>query len=73
VLRQIPELGYEQIKPLLKADGNFQDSKIVGWVHGSVLGEDFKRWLIVKTGEGEYGRFDAMQSTIKNFSQIYVM
>jgi hypothetical protein len=73
VLKQIPELGFEQIKPLLRADGNLQDGKVVGWVHGSVLGDDFKRWLIVRTGEGEYGRFDAMQSTVKAFPQIYVV
>lgn len=35
--------------------------------------EDYKTWLILKTGEGTYGRFDSMSRAREKYPQIYVV
>ena len=49
ILKQLPVIGYHDANRLaiFKSDGNEDGSRVVGWVHGTVLGDDFKRWLIV--------------------------
>lgn len=53
-----------------------QDIKLVivlGWVHGSVLNEDYQTWLIVDCGEGHYGRYAAKPQMRERFKQIYIV
>lgn len=78
VLKQMPELGYEEMKPLLMSGSTGPEEQlkagaVVGWVHGSVLGDEWKRWLIINTGEGTYGRYDAMQGLANRYPQLYVV
>ncbi len=73
LLKQLPVLGLQEIRPFLKPDGNEKPECILGWVHGSVLGDDWKCWLIVRLGPGSYGRYDAMKSTCVRYPQIYVV
>jgi hypothetical protein len=73
ILKQMPCLDYDQMKPLLKADGNEKPECVVGWVHGSVFGEDHETWLIFKIGEGLYGRYSMMQHARKKYPQIYIV
>lgn len=80
ILKQIPRLGYEQMKPLLKDwSGNaehFHEGVLVGWIHGSVFGagQDHETYLLLRTGEGEYGLYNVMRSTIDRVGakQIFV-
>lgn len=78
LFKQMPILGYDTVRLLLRTDTQeekFKDDKaVVGWVHGSVTGDEYKRWLILKTGEGSYGRYDVMETTIQkhNAKQIYL-
>lgn len=79
ILKQLPRLGYDQMRTLLKPDRGpgefFQDGVVVGWIHGSVFGgdSDYKRFLLLKTGDG-YGLYDVMESTIQRCGakQIFV-
>jgi hypothetical protein len=75
VLLQMPIVGYDQLKALMDGEGHLAPSAAIGWVHGSVLDrtEEYKRWLIVRLGEAEYGRFAAMPSTCAKFPQLYVV
>lgn len=73
ILKQMPVLLMESVRPLLKANGDEDPDKVVGWVHGSVLGDDYKKWLIFKIGERLYGRYDAMDGTCRKYKQIYIV
>lgn len=70
LLKQIPVLEYRDAVSVFKNPGD----SVVGWVHGLVLGDEWKKWLVVKTGPGEYGRIEVMESTIKQLKaqQIYL-
>ena len=74
LLKQLPIVTYSDgLQPLLRADGNEKSECVVGWVHGSVLGDEWKKWLILKTGEGQYARYDAMDGTCKKYPQIFIV
>jgi hypothetical protein len=72
ILKQMPVMEYDALKPYLRADGNERPDAVLGWIHGSVLGDD-NQWLIIKTGEGTYGRYNAMRGTCSRYPQIYVI
>lgn len=73
ILKQLPILDYDQMKPLLKSDGNIKPEVVVGWVHGSVLGDDWETWLILKVSEGSYGRYSAMVNSRQKHQQIFIV
>jgi hypothetical protein len=72
VLKQLPVLEWDSIKPLLDGKGGFKDGCVIGWVHGIVLdrSREWEKWLIVKVSEHVYGRYAAMDSTCKKYPQI---
>lgn len=74
VLKQLPIVGYEELKQRLDGKSNLVDGVVIGWVHGSVLDrtEEYKKWLIVRTGPTSYGRYDAMDSTCKKYQQLII-
>lgn len=77
LLKQITEIHVE-----IRRDGTvwyapsygaqMVEVKVIGWVHGSVIGEDYQTWLIVDLGDGDYGRASVNQDHRKRFKQIYV-
>lgn len=71
LLKQIPEL--KSLRGLVDDKGKELKDKVVGWVHGSVLGEDWQTWLIFSLGEGCYGKYEVMQSKRDLFPQIYIV
>ena len=80
ILKQIPRLQYEQMRPLLHdrtgAAEAFKEGVLVGWIHGTAIsGNSYERFLLLKTGEGEYGLYNAMPSTVERVKakQIYVV
>lgn len=54
--------------------GNLKPEHVVGWVHGSVLGDDYNAWIILTPAPGEYLRYNCgcMTSLTKNIKQIYI-
>lgn len=75
ILKQMPTMDYREAVRLgvLKSDGNEQPDAVVGWVHGSVLGDEWKNWLILRVGEGAYARMEASMDAAKKYPQIYVV
>lgn len=73
VLAQIPRLEYRDLRKLDLFEGDsFKDGVVVGWLHGSLLGDKWDRFLLVKTGEGAYGVVHAGVDATKKYPQIYV-
>lgn len=72
ILKQIRTARYEEIKHLLKPDGNEDPQYVVGWIHGSVLGDEWKQFLLFRMPDGEYRLFDAGNSVCKKYQQIFV-
>lgn len=83
ILRQMPRVSYDTVRKLLKkpddpAKEQFSDDIVVGWIHGSVFGDPHDRWLLLKTGDNEYGLLNVLSGTIEHFKeqgmkQIYVV
>lgn len=73
ILKQLPELSYEQMRPLMEATGHENPDCVLGWVHGSVLGVDYETLLIMKVAEGQYGIYKAMHPTRLKYQQIYIV
>lgn len=82
ILKQLPVVSHDKVRHLINpTDGHPHKDALdgghpqgfIGWVHGSVLGDEDLKWLIVKFGEGDYGRFAAMPETLKGVVQIYIV
>lgn len=73
ILKQMPTMDYKTLKPFLGEKGHINDGVVIGWINGSVLGEDWDRYLILKTGEGTYGKYKCSQDTSERYSQIYIV
>jgi hypothetical protein len=75
LFKQLVVLNYGDFHHLLNEQGEFQDGVAVGWVHGSVTGDEYRKWLILQTAPGQYGRYDAMNDTIAKTGakQIYLV
>jgi hypothetical protein len=70
LLKQIPVAGYDNLKNVLSSKN---PGIVIGWVHGSVLGPDNDTWLIFKTSEGEYRRYNATIGMREKHKQIYII
>lgn len=69
IFKQLPIIGYHDMMALLKS----QPDCVVGWVHGSVVGEDHKTFLIMRRSEGVYGTYEAMHPARENYPQVYIV
>ncbi len=67
--------GYYAHKIGAAANGKFIKEKCVGWIHGSVMGDEFSGpWVIFPDGEGTYCIYNVgMDSAVKDLPQIYVV
>ncbi len=75
LIKQMPRLSYQDLKGCLAWDGatqSYKSDKVVGWLHGCVTGDDWKRWLLVQIDEGSYGLAEVMESSCKGFKQIFI-
>lgn len=72
LFKQMQVVTYDDIKHLLKSDGNEVQGAFIGWVHGSVIGDEWVKWMIVRLKEGQYGRYNAMEVTCQKYPQIYL-
>ena len=83
IIKQMPILAYRDLvdknillgSEIAAEDENKRlDTYIVGWISGAGIGESASdTWLIIKTGEGDYGRFSAHFEHRKRFNQIYII
>jgi hypothetical protein len=71
VFKQLKRLDYGDIKPFVK-EGNLDPAHVVGWIHGAAVGDEWKRFLLIKLAEGEYGTFEALEHTCKKHKQIFL-
>lgn len=47
----------------------------LGWIGGSVFGDhELERYILINFGEGDYGLFNAMRSTVEQLKlkQIFI-
>lgn len=72
ILKQMPEPT--DLNEFIRDTRDRQDC-FVGWMHGSVLGDDHVRWLIYKNLAGEYRRWNSSPNSerIKKTVQLYVI
>jgi hypothetical protein len=52
LLKQIPSI--DRAPENCMADGKLKADKVVGWIHGSVLGDEWTRYVLLNLGDGEY-------------------
>lgn len=52
ILNQIPKV--DRIPATCMDKGHFIPDKVVGWIHGSVLGDSYQTIFLLKLSEGEY-------------------
>ncbi len=78
LLKQFERVEYKDIKHLLvyseeQKRYNLDPTKVVGWIHGSVIdGDHWRKYLLIQLEEGSYGLFDCIEDTAKKFKQIYL-
>ena len=73
ILKQIPRLDYRQIDRLgFIEKGHIKPEVIVGWIHGAAMGDEWKRFFLLRTGEGSYGLIETTKHEFEGTPQIYV-
>jgi len=76
LIKQIRKLDWQYIqnnRATLLEGNDFKADVVIGWIHGSAVdGDDWKKWLLICTGDHEYGLVDVMESTARKFKQIYI-
>ena len=71
ILKQMRVITYTELADLNR---KFPDrSNVVGWVHGSVLGDDHSTIVIMKLEEGNYGKYEGMHESRAKYEQIYII
>lgn len=69
--KQLPRLTYDDVKTIIK-DGEIDKAYVVGWVHGAAVGDEWTKYLLIKLGEGLYGKFECMEGNTKKYTQIFL-
>jgi hypothetical protein len=72
LLKQMPRLTYREIGPLCEG-GSLKPEHVVGWIHGSVLGDEWSRYALVAVRPGEYGVAELADHDTKKYKQIYIV
>lgn len=75
LLKQFRHVRTLPAEKYLTAEGNIKPEMAVCWVAGSVLGEEYGQWVILKTDiEGIYLRFHSLDPRfVKGIKQVYVV
>lgn len=69
MVHRLPEGTYDK-------DGNILPEKVVGWIHGSVLGDKHATAILFNLGGGEYRVFmypGTRQKCLRDIKQIYIV
>lgn len=68
--------NFNDVRPYLPGGHEAQTvpPPVLGWVHGSVFepGDAWGRWLLIRTGPGDYARYKTTDDMANKFQQIYV-
>jgi hypothetical protein len=69
LLKQMRTLQWDEVRKLIK-DGELPT---IGWVHGSVLGDEWSAWLLLDLGKGQWGKYSySLTDAQKKYTQLYL-
>lgn len=70
ILKQMPTFTAQKFLELVKPEN---PAEIIGWVDGSVLGNDSDTWLILKLPDGTYAKYSTGPQRREKHPQIYIV
>jgi hypothetical protein len=74
LLKQMQIIEYRRLHDIQRnAIEKKQPDPILGWVDGSVLGDQYMPWFIVNAGEGSYVRYFGTPTMQSQYPQIFVV
>ncbi len=70
LLKQIVKCGYQEIQSRLNR--KMENTDVIGWLSGSLFGDDWKSYLLVHIGDGDYRLVEGGMHPEREYKQVYV-